>query len=694
MIEFESYRELKKHPEARDYRDAMAKALNIARSYDGSEQSYLNLLESLETVEEGITTSPSLQETTSTERDMEAALTFAPKRPREINDVLALAVESLHHTIHNAVEHPETSDKIVMNRIEGVLLPSGTGAIIPGGVSPFKEARFEPRIEEVIAILKKLELYSDDIIVTIGDTPEGTMRETSYVAIDIPRIDRMILVCNQVGEATFVITGRVSVKTLLTTAKENLSDAIPGHVTKIIRNAQWEGRLTHTLTHEMGGEVNRRKEKINVREVDQDELRAALFEKYPTFSDWYAAFRSSDQGIECGTEIEVTGRKLVALATRFGFSERPYAPSSFLRLSRIIYGDDPVLLAEAEKYETKDPEVWRAAILKKYPTAKVMFDTFHSGKRDGWNIEVEGKKLNYLCTQFGISRKQSRKKIIVLLAEAMYGVQDDTVQVERNKVAERSLDEWRVLIIEKFPTSEAWMMAYRGENGSQQGAGIEVAGRRIKLLAHHFGVVINTNRQVLLPEFIQLGLQIYGERDELLLREMLIAAGSVEEWRNEILKQYPTSADWILGFRGDDGNRAPGSGITVLGRRINAIAARFGFETPTSSKNFLRIGMRIYGENDPALRHELARLEGLGSAFWTQRILEKYPTSAEWMKEFRDTRQGEGLNVDGKALTFLAKQFGIGKDARRVVGAIALGFKIYGENDALLLKELANLKRE
>ncbi len=53
------YQALKKAPEAKEYRDALAVGIKAARAYDCTEQRYTELMSSLENLEETIQTSPS-----------------------------------------------------------------------------------------------------------------------------------------------------------------------------------------------------------------------------------------------------------------------------------------------------------------------------------------------------------------------------------------------------------------------------------------------------------------------------------------------------------------------------------------------------------------------------------------------------------------------------------------------------------
>lgn len=778
MMESFDYRELKKNPEARDYRGAMAKALNIARKYDGSEQAYHDLFSALETVEEGILTSPSLQESSIATRDAEAALAFAPKHPREVNDVLDIADASLRRTIHRAIEDPETNTAFVMNHIHGVLLPPTGGNINVGDETKFEKAHFEPRLEEVMGVLKALGVFLDDIIVTTGDAPEGKMREVSYIAIDIPRLDRMILVCNQFGEATFVLGGRVPVSTLLMTSKERLPEISPNGAVKVIKNHQWAEKLAHALTHSIDGAVTPRKTKIDVRAEGREVLRAELLRKYPTSADWMGEYRKNSNQ---GSDIEALGHKLKSIATRFGMTgevrrmkrfidlgmriygeddallqaemlrvsertpeewkeailkkyptflawlegykeravdaegkssaqlgrclfvdgrgigflalqfglrDRPYVRANFLELSKRIYGEnDPDLLVEEHRFAERTPEEWRQEIRKKYPSAKDLFD-------DGFDLDVLGRGPKYLATQFGITLT-SKKELVTALAEAVYGSDDVTLKQSREQTPEKLQSELRKLILKEYPTSRQWMEGYYRKVGEEKQYGLSIqksVGHGLPWLAARFGAVERAT-SLSLSNFIELGLKIYGENDAVLLSEKKRLERSDEnEWRELVLKEFPTSAQWMAqafgGFGGGVGAR-----ISIDRRGVNYIAAQFGIAIPIKLRGFIELGLKIYGMDDPLLKMELLRIGLEGAEEWRPEILKKYPTSADWIGEYR-RHQGVTIDVNGRGLAYLGTQFGINGNPRLLRNFIALTGMIYGENDPLVRQERERIERK
>ena len=82
------------------------------------------------------------------------------------------------------------------------------------------------------------------------------MRQLSYALIEIPRLNKQILVCDQIGEATFVVDGIFSRETLLSLSKEKLQQQYPDKVRRIIYNniKQWMEELLAAVFYEWAKE--------------------------------------------------------------------------------------------------------------------------------------------------------------------------------------------------------------------------------------------------------------------------------------------------------------------------------------------------------------------------------------------------------------------------------------------------------
>ncbi len=135
-----------------------------------------------------------------------------------------------------------------------------------------------------------------------------------------------------------------------------------------------------------------------------------------------------------------------------------------------------------------------------------------------------------------------------------------------------------------------------------------------------------------------------------------------------------------------------GRKIDVDGRRLSFLALRMGIqENPYARANFLLLSQKIYGENNPDILKEIEYIRERTLEEWRFEILKEYPTSVDWLTEFRQNNQGKGINIDGRGLTFLGTQFGIHGDPRAIRNLIMLTGMIYGEDDPFVRRERERL---
>ena len=326
--------EIEMSPEQKaQYRAMLAASLRSAKKYAGDEQSF-NLL-----IHTGNQLDQWMRETFGKAGKIDAAIEtqVAAKaevsRAGTINDILDLASKSFR----NAMENPKTLGEklqklsIVHNTVDDVLLPPGAQPVTLGdGVSEWKEPLFEPRTERLIEALHANGIYTDDLIVTTGNVTDSMMRKASYSLIEIPRIGKEVLVCDQVGEATFVSSKHIGLPAYLSTEKEDLL-GLPG-VTRIVSRGlgKWEADVIAELLKDVSaGETK----KIDVKNVE--EVRRAILEKYPTGKEWM------EMTLKQKETIRISGCGLRAIATKLGLHlER--SPCDYLYehalLGQVVYG--------------------------------------------------------------------------------------------------------------------------------------------------------------------------------------------------------------------------------------------------------------------------------------------------------------------------------------------------------------------
>lgn len=316
------------------YQENFVKAIGIAEKYEGAETQYKDLMENLIAVESAV------NHVIDDEKPAD------PKTEREvlamvIDDVLSTAIKSFYDQIEQSL----SESKIFQKKLAGVLLPPGDTPVILGdGSKEFEEPRFHGRLKELIGFLHDNGIYTDDIVVCFGEGYENMMRQLSYALIEIPRLNKQILVCDQIGEATFVVDGIFSRETLLSLSKEKLQQQYPDKVRRIIYNniKQWMEELLAAVFYEWakeGEESSASPQKIEPRpKIDvkkREEIMEKIKEKYT--GQQFIELTSKQRG---GENFAGTGLGIIAIARLFNVEGSPIGSNSvFLQLAQKIYGE-------------------------------------------------------------------------------------------------------------------------------------------------------------------------------------------------------------------------------------------------------------------------------------------------------------------------------------------------------------------
>ena len=72
------------------------------------------------------------------------------------------------------------------------------------GGSGFEKAGYSPRLEKVLYLLKRNGIGESDINTRIGKVDDGMVRRTSYVTIYVKSLNKIVCVCNENGNKTFL----------------------------------------------------------------------------------------------------------------------------------------------------------------------------------------------------------------------------------------------------------------------------------------------------------------------------------------------------------------------------------------------------------------------------------------------------------------------------------------------------------
>ena len=347
------------------YREVIEPARVAADKNDGTEESVANVLKKLIEVDDWIANKFPEREYF----DVDGKLVQEDGRnpqSQTITELLALAylrgvqaIEQLSKALTGS-EIPDSASLIPIIQVKGIIIPSdpGSGPLLPSsGAAIQREPAFIDRLALIITALHEIRIYTDDLILYRGELADNQMRKHSYILIEIPRIGGEIVICDQVGEATFVSNRSLGIEAYQRLTKSQL-EATPG-VLRVVHNDTdvWTREiLQHLQSNQVGGK------KIDINDLIA--LRKAIQDSYPS------AKKFLELPGKTRAAIKIAGLGLKAIATIFDVKGTPVGNyDDYVKLCAKIWGEGHPDIAEAlnksredrQLRETlgSDPNKWR-----------------------------------------------------------------------------------------------------------------------------------------------------------------------------------------------------------------------------------------------------------------------------------------------------------------------------------------------
>lgn len=675
--------------EQRDaFRKMLLESLLAARRYNGSEKSFRELIEIIGSLDEWMRTA--FGNGLALSADQEAKIASAAGAvPRSISDILDVASERLRmslqgsQSIENILDHLHISH----SKIDGVLVPPQKHEVPRGGVGgEWKEKQFEPRIQRLIQGLQRHGIYTDDLIVTTGVTLPNMMRKESYALIEIPRIHREVLVCNQVAEATFVCLRHLGLPAYLSADKEEL-ERMEGVQRIICRDLdQWESDVIEALLQD-----NAPGSRVKVDTRDMLAVRQEILRRIPTGKMWV------DMKIKDRKDFRINGRGSKALSSVFGLRLQHVTQSFYehVLFGEAIYGSDDRAIYAAMQQELQwkaleeDPDRLKAAIKEKYPSSK---EWMAMQSRERKSLKVAGRGGVAFASLFSIADDDPRGSRYghALLGQMIYGSDDPDIRTAIQeelqwKEFEATPEKLRVKIIEIVPTGEAWI-----NMNSSERSNFKIAGRGELAIAPLLGIEIGRG-QLKRSLHVQLGQAIYGNEDP------SIASARIEEqqWRKyvenpellkaAIMERYPTGKEWMA-MSAEEKDK-----LKIAGRKEAAFAGLFSLkleENPVDhTYEHALLGQAIYGKDDldisvaVEVESQWREYEKDSDKLRTL-IKDMYPNGKEWLTMSQDQRYQ--YSVCGRGEIAIARLLSV-TDVRHPQSSndehAMIGRAIYGDDD-------------
>jgi hypothetical protein len=603
---------------------------------------------------------------------------------------------------------------VLVSQYSGVFVQTDLPpAIIASGAGTWSDRRTEPRLQQFLAHLQTLGIHGDDVIVRVGSVSPTMMRSLPYVIVEIPGLSREVVICNEVGEITFVSDRRMGPQFYSLKTKDELR-ATPGISTVTYRRMeQWVEEISVLLF------TDRELIKIDVR--SQEAIRNAIIAVAKLTPEEWVKMSQKEKG-----SFRVPGSEMgmCALATRFGIKGNPISFTPIhLELGERIFGSGTVIserLVAIQKQLIEKSKLLDLRSVSQDEVRQIIKDGGMTPERwvemtvkDKKSFRVPGSDMGMraLATRFGVKGSQVNNTAIHLqLGERIFGV--GTVISERLTVTSKRLldkskfldlrnasqDEITQIIKDAGMTPEQWVEMSFNEKKSFRVPGSDMG---MRALARRCGIKGDPVGYTAIH--LELGERIFGsctvisERLLAILKLLDLRIASEDEIRQIVNDAGITPEQWVsMTAKERRSFRIPGSDMGM-----NALARVFGVEGDSVGYTaiHLELGERIFGSCTVISERLLAisdllDLRNASQDEITQIIKEGGITPERWVEMSYRTKKSFRVPGSDVGMKALARRFDIrGNPVNNTAIHLELGERIFGVGTVISERVLAVSKR-
>jgi hypothetical protein len=580
------------------YRELSERVLQSVGIYDGSEDRYRELMGALIALEQWMVLTFGKDAHASRLSDEMEGIISAAYTPDQsshtIGGFMDMARDRLTQLMQPSDESAPPLGELPVLRVqlEQTILPPDSGHKIQAGSGDgLRPPEFAPRLQRLVSLLQEHGVFTDDLVIVTGTNTASMMREQSYNLVEIPRIGKEILVCDQIGEATFVMLRPLGRETYVRSTKEELIQ-LTGVVRIVWRTGgQWDADVSAALferEQEMGP-------KINV--ADREALRSELHTMSP--AAWVAMSYAERRA------FEIDGKKMHAIAKAMGYAESPFKNRiAHLELGAFIWGDAEAAIRtvlqteradlQAQKELGTDRARWISAIQERITQDQLTLDdwlSWNAGQRLAF--KVHGIGLIQLAQYLGIEGDPLNNRVVYLeLSSVIWPENSDRIatllQAAREKQREREQVSQQAEQLGTDPQkwAEAMRAAMTVEDWfAAESEGFKFQGKGLYAIGTIFGLETGRGSRLTVTKLREeLAMKIWGR---------IISENEHREHVRAALKGAFTPETWSrLTVQELSGKDIAGTGLG-----INSIASLFGITgNVRAHATRTRFGQAIWGE--------------------------------------------------------------------------------------------------
>lgn len=599
------------------YREVLLPALRAVRDFRGTEKSAERVLHEAVRAEEWIKKTFPDRNVVDAERD----LTQRGRVP-SFNDLLGRCLQRLKNLFRNetSVDGVLSGLSIPVREVDGVLVPPSEGEPSRDAVGERDDQKkgtvFKDRFIKLFTQLNQLGVYAEDLVVHRGRLLKSQARQASYLLIEIPRLQVDILVCDQVGEATFVSTRPLGLQAYLELTKQELMVTPGVHRVAHYRDEQWSQEI---LGH-LGSKTLAPKIDITTMLSIRDGIQAR-----------FTAEQLVSFDVKARNKFDIDGHKLYAIAGGLGLPGRGLAEELWLEVCARVYGEaHPVIAAPLGKareerrlldYLGTDRKRWANEFEKQFsPEQFIALPTWGDATRRQ-DVRIASRGLTGIATILGYEGDPLKNTLEFLkFAAEVWGKKhpvirralvQEKLRVRKVKFLGSNPERWRTEF-EKIARMETFVhLPARGtaEVGAVKGKQeIEIAGLSIDAMARALGVQ-GSPRSRRLP-FLEMCARVWGEQPSFSkelyeLREQEAVTGKLgkdrERWKGAIRERFTATEFAQIPWADESGGpcrknvKIGGKGLHYIGRVLGTAES-----AATSEEGFRQLFEMVWGKNDPA----------------------------------------------------------------------------------------------